>query len=77
MPRKTRAHDRCQPFVVRYADRIELHAPVIRPNGEPSVLVYEIDAQGAALIASDLMAGVMWTLQTKATKDAVNRATNT
>ncbi len=70
----TTPHDRCTPFVVHWPDRIELHCPVIRKGGQADVLVYLMPAMDAALVASDLMRGVVSTLNTQSAED---RTTNT
>lgn len=58
MPRRTVPHDRCEPFVVRDRDRLELVMPVIRPTGRIDTLKARISPTQAAHIAGELMAFV-------------------
>lgn len=57
MTNRTIPHPRCQPSVHRQFGVISIAMPVIRPDGEPDLLMREISPRQALAMAAELLAG--------------------
>lgn len=76
MQKRTVPHPRCQPSVHRQFGVISIAMPVIRPDGEPDLLMREITPKQALAMAAELLAGASAAMGTEASPNRCDVASN-